>query len=251
MAVLAAAIVHDALVDRNYLVDARVSVYGFGFLVVGMSVTLGHRFQGALRDRDSLMRDLESRVDARTSELSQAYRQMEQLALHDPLTQVLNRRAIRDQAAGELARARRHRAPFAIALIDIDHFKIVNDTYGHAAGDQALAQVARRLTQAVRASDEIGRWGGEEFMVLMPGADRREAAAAGERLRRLVADAPVTLAEGVVQTITASIGLMAVEGTSAESLDLDRMIGQADEALYRAKADGRNTVRVAERILPT
>lgn len=117
-AVLAAAIVHDALVDGNYLLNPRVAIYGFGFLVVGMSVTLGNRFQRALRDRDALTRDLEGRVDARTRELNEAYRSMEELALRDSLTQLLNRRAIHDRAASELARARRHRAPFAIRYAD-------------------------------------------------------------------------------------------------------------------------------------
>ena len=87
-------------------------------------------------------------------------------------------------------------------MIDIDYFKRVNDTYGHAAGDQVLAQVARRLAQLVRASDDVGRWGGEEFIVLMAGTDRREASAAGERLRNLVAATPVTIGEKEAQTIT-------------------------------------------------
>jgi len=250
-AVLGAAIVHDALVDRNYVIDPRIAIYGFALLVVGMSVTLGNRFQRALRDRDVLMRDLEVRVEERTHELSEAYRTMEELALRDSVTQLLNRRAIRDRAASELARARRHRAPFAVAMIDIDYFKRVNDTYGHAAGDQVLAQVALRLAQSVRASDDVGRWGGEEFIVLMAGTDRREAAVAGERLRKIVAATPVTIGGQEAQTITISIGLAVVEGGEAESMDLDALIRCSDEALYRAKADGRNTARMAEPVRAT
>jgi diguanylate cyclase (GGDEF)-like protein len=245
MAVLGVTIVHDALVDRNYIVNPRVAVFGFAFLVVGMSVTLGDRFHRALRERDTLTRELEARVDARTRELSAAYQQMKELALRDGLTQLLNRGAIRERAASELARARRQQTPFAIAVIDIDHFKIVNDTHGHAAGDQVLVQVARRLAEAVRASDHVGRWGGEEFMVLMPDTRCRDAAAAGERLRALLAAGPMAIADDVAQTVTISLGLVAVDGGSSESLDLDALIGRADEALYRAKADGRNAVRMA------
>jgi len=245
-AVLGATIVHDALVDRNYIVDPRVALYGFGVLVVGMSVTLGNRFQRALRDRDALMRDLEARVETRTHELSEAYRAMEQLALRDGLTGLLNRRAIHERAASEFARARRHRAPFAIAMIDIDHFKTVNDTYGHAAGDQVLVEVARRLAQSVRASDEVGRWGGEEFVVLMPETNRGEAVIAGERLRSLVASTPVPITGDISRTITVSVGLAAIYGSANASLDLDALIRHADEALYRAKADGRNAARIAE-----
>jgi diguanylate cyclase (GGDEF)-like protein len=248
MAVLGATIAHDALVDRGYVQDPRVAIYGFAVLVVGMSVVLGNRFQRALRDREALMTDLEARVAARTRELSEAYREMEDLASHDGLTQVLNRRAIRDRAASELARAQRHRSSFAIALIDIDHFKKVNDSHGHAAGDQVLAQVARCLVRAVRTSDDVGRWGGEEFLVLLPGTETRNAAAAGERLRSLVAATPVTFAGGVVRTITISVGVVAVDGNAraAEPPDLDALIRAADDALYRAKADGRNTARVAD-----
>ena len=245
MAVLGTTIMHDALVDRSYIVNPRVVVYGFAFLVVGMSVTLGDRFYRALRERDALTKELEARVDLRTRELSEAYRQMKELALRDGLTQLSNRGAIRERAASELARARRQGAPFAIAMIDIDHFKAVNDTYGHAGGDQVLVQVARRLVEAVRASDDVGRWGGEEFMVLMPDTDRDNAAAAGERLRALVAGRPIAIADGVEHVITISLGVVAIQGTSGASFDLDALIGHADKALYRAKADGRNRASVA------
>ena len=245
MAVLGAGIVHDALVDRNYFLNPRIGVYGFGFLVVGMSLALGNRFQRALRERDALTRDLEARVETRTHELSVAYQQMQELALRDGLTQLLNRRAIRDRAASELARARRQGTAFAVAIIDIDHFKSINDTCGHAAGDQVLMQVARRLAKAVRTSDDVGRWGGEEFVVLMPDTDRDAAAVAGERLRALIADMPVTLTDASARTVTVSVGLMAIDAASGSSPDLDALIGYADDALYRAKADGRNAARVA------
>jgi diguanylate cyclase (GGDEF)-like protein len=245
MAVLGATVVHDALVDRNYIVDARIAPYGFVVLIVGMSVTLGNRFRRALRDRDALTRDLEERVAARTGELNDAYRQMEQLALRDSLTQLLNRYAIVERATGEVARARRHRTPFALALVDVDDFKTINDTAGHAAGDAALKEIAQRLVDTVRASDDVGRWGGDEFIVLLPGADRQEVASAAERLRRCIFATPIALPENAVRLVTVSIGVVAVDGSSSDLEDLDLLVERADRALYRAKAEGRDAVRIA------
>ena len=250
IAALGATVVHDVLVERDYLATPRVAIYGFAALVASMTVTLSRRFQNALRDRDALTQEFENRVAVRTRELNTAYREMEELALWDGLTQILGRRAIRDRAETELARARRYRTPFALAIIDIDRFKTVNDTKGHAAGDRVLVEITKRLVQAVRAADDVGRWGGDEFVMLMPATDHREAATVGERLRSLVAANPVAMPDGTAQTITVSVGLTAVAGASAESLDLETLIRQADEALYRAKANGRNTVCAGEADAP-
>jgi len=246
MAVLTVTIVHDALVDRNVIVAPRVAQYGFAVLVIGMSVILGRRFQRALRERDALTRDLEARVESRTRELHEAYRKMEQLASYDGLTEVLNRRALTDRARHALSRAARHRSPFALAVIDVDAFKRINDTAGHAAGDAVLREVARRLAGAIRASDDVGRWGGEEFVVLLTDAGAQDAATAGERLRSRVAGSPIPLPDGSTRPVTVSVGLVATDGTRPEALDLDRLVAAADRALYRAKAEGRNTVRVSE-----
>jgi len=243
---LGATIVHDVLVERDVLAAPQAALYGFAALVAGMMATLGRRFQNALRDRDALTHEFEDRVAVRTRELSTAYREMEERALWDGLTQILSRQAIRDRAESELARARRYRTPFALAIIDIDHFKSVNDTRGHAAGDSVLVEITKRLVQAVRASDDVGRWGGDEFVVLMPATDVREAAKVGERLRSLVAATPATLGNDAVQTMTVSVGVTAVDATAAESLDFETLVARADEALYRAKADGRNRVSVGE-----
>jgi len=246
MAVLAITIVHDALVDRNVIVDPRIAQYGFAVLVVGMSVVLGHRFQRAVRERDALTRDLEARVEDRTRELNEAYRKMEQLASYDGLTQVLNRRALSDRARHELSRASRHTQPFALALLDIDAFKRINDTAGHAAGDAVLREVARRLVAAVRASDDVGRWGGEEFVVLLSGAGAEDAARAAERLRSRIAGSPFPFPDGSTRDVTVSVGLVTTDGAAPDAFDLERLVEAADRALYRAKAEGRNTVRVAE-----
>jgi len=245
MALLSVTIIHDAMVDRNYLVDPRIAQYGFACLVVVMSVTLGNRFQRALRERDALTRELEARVEARTRELNDAYHRMEQLASLDALTGMPNRRAITERALNELARARRHGTPFALAVIDVDGFKGVNDTIGHTAGDAVLRQIAQRLAARVRASDDAGRWGGEEFLVLLPGAAPAEALRAGERLRAHVASAPIPLPDGSTRAVTISVGVVSVDGKALDRLDLDRLIEDADRALYQAKADGRNRVRIS------
>lgn len=240
---VALAIASDFLTERNFVVAPRVVVYGFAVLVFGMSLALANRFHRVLAEVDTLRRDLEQRVDARTQELSAAYSQMEALALHDGLTGLLNRRALQDRAQAVLATARRQRKPFAVALVDIDHFKRVNDTLGHLAGDEVLTEVARRLAAGVRAPDDVGRWGGEEFLLLLPEADEAAAVAVAERLRTGV-QAAVETAAGAV-SVTVSIGVAAVAAPELGAARLDVLVREADAALYRAKAAGRNRVDAA------
>jgi diguanylate cyclase (GGDEF)-like protein len=236
-------IASDFLTERNVVVAPRMVVYGFAVLVFGMSLALANRFHRVLAEVDTLRRGLEQRVDERTQELSAAYSQMEALALHDGLTGLLNRRALQDRAHAVLAAARRQRAPFALALIDIDHFKRVNDTCGHLAGDEVLGEVARRLAAGVRGPDDVGRWGGEEFLMLLPDADETAAVAVAERLRAAV-EVPVQTAVGPV-SVTVSIGVAAVAAPELGTARLDVLVREADAALYRAKAAGRNRVDAA------
>ncbi len=234
----------DFLTERNVVVAPRLVVYGFAMLVFGMSLALANRFHRVLGEVDGLRRDLEQRVEVRTRELSTAYSQMEALALRDGLTALLNRRALQDRAQAALVAARRHQAPFAVALIDIDHFKVINDTRGHLAGDEVLGHVARRLASGLRASDDLGRWGGEEFLALLPEADAAAAMAAAERLRTLVQQAPIDTASGSV-AVTVSIGVAAVPASGIAEARLEALVQAADAALYRAKAGGRNRVEGA------
>ena len=243
--VLFAALVNDASVERNLWVAPRLSLYGFSALVLVMGLSLVVRFRRAVVDLDQLRRGLEERVEARTAELSAAYRKMEELALRDGLTRLLNRRAMQERALAGLSLAHRKRVPFAVAMVDIDHFKAVNDTHGHASGDQVLAQLADRLTAGVRGSDEVGRWGGEEFLILLPESDRDAALIAAERLRAGVEAAPIRVEGDVHLRITVSVGVAVVEEPAASPLVLDALIRLADDALYRAKAAGRNRVVVA------
>lgn len=174
--------------------------------------------------------------------LTASRQQMEYLALHDGLTNLLNRRALHDHAEAELSRAARNTAPFSVIMLDIDHFKSVNDRFGHAAGDAALRLVASTLTQQVRAYDVVGRWGGEEFMILLPNTALAEARTAAERIREAIEAARLPVVnDGEVQ-LTASLGVAALTGAAS----VQELTSQADTALYRAKQMGRNRVCLAE-----
>lgn len=158
----------------------------------------------------------------------------------DPLTGCLNRRAIMERLAGELSRASREGSSLSVGVVDIDRFKQLNDTLGHPAGDAALCELARRMQSALRGSDAFGRTGGEEFVVLWPGAEVSGARFAGERLRHAIADGPFVVA-GTRLPVTVSVGVTSTAGDEAPEIVLAR----ADQALYAAKRNGRDRVEVA------
>lgn len=161
-------------------------------------------------------------------------------AYRDALTGLANRAALEDSAVRELARARRMGQPLGLLILDIDHFKGVNDRLGHAAGDEVLRAVAQALRNTLRREDEIGRFGGEEFVALLPGAGELELALIGERLRRAVAETPVVIAGQTVR-VTVSAG-----GTLLQTDERDWSAGleRADTNLYAAKNKGRDRVVV-------
>jgi diguanylate cyclase (GGDEF)-like protein len=164
---------------------------------------------------------------------------MRHAATHDSLTELLNRSEILDMLHRELERARRERKPVSIILADIDHFKQVNDTLGHLFGDQALQEVARRLRSSLRAYDGIGRYGGEEFLLVLPGCDLEDAMARGNELRELVAGMPVA-ALNTEKQITVSMGVAVSQcGGKGEA---EVLLSCADAGLYAAKGNGRNRV---------
>ncbi|MHB1047251.1 MAG: GGDEF domain-containing protein [Thermoanaerobaculia bacterium] len=172
--------------------------------------------------------------------LIQAREALRELAIRDSLTGLWNRRMILDQLGSELSRARRDGKPLAVAVADLDHFKRVNDSFGHATGDAVLREAAKRMRSAVRDCDFIGRYGGEEFLLVLPGCDGRCGLLVAERVRGRVAAEPVRTDEAPVPT-TVSLGLA---WSATARATADALIDAADEALYRAKAEGRN--RVAE-----
>jgi len=159
---------------------------------------------------------------------------LEALIFEDPLTGLSNRRFILTQLGGLLSGARRHGRPLAVAIVDVDLFKSVNDEHGHAAGDLVLAAVTKALRARLRAEDQLGRLGGEEFLALLPDADADAAATAAEALRAEVARTTVSY-EGRELGVTVSVGWAAWEGEPAEEL-----LRRADDALYAAKAQGRD-----------
>lgn len=172
-------------------------------------------------------------------QLFASQRALEHQARTDSLTQIMNRGAIMARLNEELARAKREGSTLALGVLDLDHFKHVNDTHGHAAGDQVLREVVRRLTVAFRPYDGLGRIGGEEFLVLIPGAARENARAVLERARQVVCATPVDHADRQVD-VTVSLGGTTTRGDEPE----DQVLIRADEALYRAKELGRNRVEM-------
>jgi len=164
---------------------------------------------------------------------------VEHIATTDQLTGVLNRQASLRQLAGELDRSSRYDRPVTVALADIDHFKRVNDTYGHAAGDIVLRHVAQLMRGDLRANDVIGRYGGEEFLIVLAETGIEDAAVVTEKLRRLVGRSPVRLPDGEELAVTISLGVAAGSG---QGLRLDTMTRDADTALYAAKSLGRDQI---------
>jgi two-component system, cell cycle response regulator len=172
----------------------------------------------------------------------EAFLANQQLAEHastDPLTGLSNRRHIEPQLVGEIARAKRHQTRFSILMADLDHFKRVNDQYGHDVGDEVLREVACRIRALLRTEDRPARWGGEEFLVLLTDTDAGQAAVVADKLRQAIADQVVESSGGRIP-ITISVGVAAYAGEK-EPLEI---IKRADRALYRAKAEGRNRVSV-------
>ena len=165
----------------------------------------------------------------------------------DVLTGWHNRRYLQLRLHEELARARRDRTHLACLMLDVDHFKRVNDSWGHAAGDAVLRELANRIDSQVRASDVAARFGGEEFVVLMPDTDTASGELLAERIRRAIAAADIALPCGEQVTVTVSIGIAGVRpGPDEDDLKTigDALIARADVALYRAKSGGRDQVAV-------
>lgn len=153
----------------------------------------------------------------------------------DALTGLANRRRLETDLDVMTSVARRHDQPFSVAIVDVDHFKFVNDTYGHSVGDEVLREIADRLRATLRTEDVAGRWGGEEFLLLLPMTDLEGAAVVGERLRQCIAGQPILLTNGTGIDVRISVGV-------AVGYDVPDVLLRADAALYRAKAGGRNLV---------
>ncbi len=161
-------------------------------------------------------------------------------AQHDPLTSVLNHGAIIEVLNKELSRAIRHGSSLALLMADLDRFKLVNDIYGHLAGDTVLIEVASRMSLAIRSYDSIGRYGGEEFLAILPQCEIAEALQVATRILHIIADKP---AGSLAVPVTVSLGLAVYH--PGQTMDTIKLLKAADTAMYQAKANGRNRVEVA------
>ena len=191
-------------------------------------------------DNALLYASLERKVAERTDALAVANQRLELLSVTDPLTGIANRRRMDDVLEAEWRRALRDRSGMSIAMIDIDHFKLYNDHYGHPAGDRCLFLVADALRRNVRHIDLVARYGGEEFAVILPGSDVVGARTVAERVCAAVVELNEPHALTECGFVTVSVGFAAVK--PAKDLTVDLLIQLADEQLYLAKRDGRNQV---------
>jgi diguanylate cyclase (GGDEF)-like protein len=182
---------------------------------------------------------LEEKVALRTAELAEANNELRLLAITDPLTKIHNRRYFFENAQKEVTRAYRHKTKLSILLFDIDHFKRINDTYGHLAGDQVLQFIGKQMKDTLRNIDLYARYGGEEFVILLPETGQAEALETAERLRQSFQDATIPSDNDAIN-ITISLGVASLK--HSEPIPLEKLLDQADTALYHSKEKGRNKV---------
>ena len=173
-------------------------------------------------------------LEAAYDEIENKNKLLKEASRTDPLTGLMNRRRLFERLEEELVRAKRYNEPLSVAMVDIDHFKNVNDSYGHQTGDRVLKAIANQLFTNARDVDSVGRYGGEEFLILMPKTDKTGAVVYAERLRAAIESLPI---EGLESYVTVSIGV-----TSYSKETLLELVDKADKNLYLAKDNGRNRV---------
>jgi diguanylate cyclase (GGDEF)-like protein len=207
-------------------------------LGLGLALTVTLVLRQSVHRRDVALRLARDRYH----DLENARAEAERLSRVDALTEVFNRRHFSEVLAAELARTRRGGPAPAVLLLDVDHFKRVNDEHGHLTGDAVLKAAAERIASVLRGSDCLARWGGEEFAILAPETDRDGAAQLADRARAALAEHPVEV-DGLAIGLTASVGA-AVAGDGLETADA--LVSSADQALYEAKRAGRDCARLHE-----
>jgi two-component system cell cycle response regulator len=208
----------------------------FGNMVLG-SIALGPNPRGASSEDRKLVELLSTELGG-PLRMAALISEARRLAATDALTGLMNRRAFMEAMDRERSRAVRHTLPLSLLMLDVDHFKKVNDTYGHDAGDAVLRGIAAVLRKIARKSDFVSRWGGEEFVVALAQTADAGGRIAAERVRRAIADTAYTLPSGEKLNATASVGL----ASATAQINLDELVARADRALYSAKARGRNRV---------
>ncbi len=234
-----------AWISFTPILDDGGAVLGLIEVIRDMSVEAGlhKRYRDILAKEQERAGELERLVGERTRDLQQALQQVTHLARTDPLTGLLNRRAFTEHAQVALTSARRHDRHAGIVMCDLDHFKAVNDNYGHQAGDSVLVATANAIRTCARESDILARFGGEEFIVLLTETSPERVHDVGERYRAAVRDIPIQdLVPEKHTPQTVSVGISLFPGHAAE---LEELIRVADDALYRAKDAGRDRVCIA------
>lgn len=172
-------------------------------------------------------------------------KKLRNLADHDGLTGIFNQRSFMEAATAQIALAHRNKQPLSLIAMDLDHFKQVNDTYGHQAGDRALQICAQKMKESSREHDLPARVGGEEFAILLPGTPLEDALLAAQRLRSTIENAAINLEDGTHFHLTASLGVATLEADET----LESLMKRADQALYSAKQNGRNRVEAAPALI--
>lgn len=229
----------DDAADDDATIEAMVRPIWFGSTKLG-AIALGPR--EATRDQDRELIEILSRELGGPLRTASLVEESRTLARHDALTGLFNRRAFSEATETEIQRCTRHAVPLSALLLDIDHFKRINDTHGHQAGDAVLRMVGKTLGATARRSDICARWGGEEFIIVLAQTDIASAMLAAERVRRILSELHIESDQGTHIPVTASIGVTSLYMTDTLETFMDR----ADKAMYLAKSTGRNRVCSAE-----
>ena len=187
-----------------------------------------------IKDNQTRLEDAVNQHHVETEERIHALKELEKLAETDPLTSVFNRRKFKEMLQYEMERNHRYQISLSLIMCDIDHFKRINDRFGHDVGDKALKAFSKKITDNIRDVDIFARWGGEEFMILMPNATAENANLVAEKLRKLIETTDIE----DIDFFTASFGVTGFKASDT----IDSFIKRADDALYKAKEDGRNRV---------
>jgi diguanylate cyclase (GGDEF)-like protein len=177
--------------------------------------------------------------------INEAQRKLVELATIDDLTQLYNRRYFFERFNQEMERAKRYQRPLSCVILDIDYFKQVNDTYGHLSGDQVLMDIAQILKNNCRQSDLAGRYGGEELIILLPETETAGAMIIADRIREMIEQHQTEDGKGEIIQVTVSLGVASLTGPELEGIDKnERIVQYADDALLRAKKEGRNRIEI-------
>ena len=235
LAVLAA--VHDIIALEGMVETVYMSEFAYMVLILSMAYKLTNIFIDAMDEAEYLNAPLEALVRKRTKELEDKNFELQVLSCTDQLTRIFNRRHIEESLSKEIQKSNRYNNPLSVILLDIDHFKSINDTYGHDIGDLVLIGIAETLTENIRITDMVGRWGGEEFIVVCPQTDGEFCRVLAERIRSKVENRNFHC----IGCVTASFGITQLK----QGDTVNTLIKRSDTCLYEAKNSGRNMVVAA------